>query len=137
MKNTDKMVHLLRTDPEADISALAAEDASSVTAKVVGTTHIPIIREILIWFVREVHLSSAQVVRREERKRVTAQLDAAQDKALLAVANRRIREAAALVKTLSGDDEIKAYDAVTKLRGLLKPVMVPAKPEHPRSRGGS
>lgn len=126
MKNTERIVHLLRTDPGADITALVEEDASLVTAKVVSTTHIPLIRQVLIEFVRSTHLASALAVRREHQRRVTAELDAAQSRALHAAANRRLMRAAVLFVDLEnispGSDEIP--EMIEHLTELLKPVTV-------------
>lgn len=129
MKNTERIVHLLRTNPDGDITALVEEDASSVTAKVVSTTHIPLIRQVLIEFVRSVHLASALVVKREHKRRTTAELDAAQSRALLAMANRRLVSAGRLFKDLEGmpveADEIP--DMIKHLTELLKPATAPKK----------
>ena len=48
MKNTERIVHMLRTNPGVDITPLVEEDASTLTAKVVATTRIPLIRLAVI-----------------------------------------------------------------------------------------
>lgn len=125
MKNTDRIVHTLRTNPGADITALVEEDASTVTAKVVSTTHIPIIRAIIIEFVRSVHLASAQALRREKQRRTAAELDAAQTRALLHAANRRLRRAKVIIRTLHAEDVLDPAERkklLTELDTVLTPV---------------
>lgn len=131
MKNTDRIVHLLRTSPGADITALVEEDASTLTAKVVATTRIPLIRAAVIEFVRAVHLATAQVLRREHQRRVTAELDAAQSRALLNAANRRLKRAAAVFDVLNNapreSDEIPEMieELTTLLRAVTQPENAP------------
>lgn len=124
MKHTDRIVHLMRTNPGADITSMVEEDASTLTAKVVSTTRIPLIRAAVIEFVRTVHNASAQVVRREHVRRTKAELDAAQSRALLDAANRRLLRVAALFRELesapSGADEIPGL--IEEITRLLRPV---------------
>lgn len=132
MKNTNAIVQTLRTDPGANVSSMIEEDASSVTAKLVSTKHIPLIRAIVIDCVREVHAASAQVVRREHTARVTAGLDAADARARLNMANRRLGEAREIFALLCADVDVggvldpAARETLTnKLAALLHPVETP------------
>lgn len=130
MKNTERIVHLLRTNPDADITAMVEEDASTLTAKVIATTRIPLIRLAVIEFVRHVHLATALVLRREHQRRTTAELDAAQWRALLDAANRRLTRAGSLFRKLEatefGSDEIP--EMIEEITKLLRPVTQPEKP---------
>lgn len=124
MKHTERIVHLLRTDPGADITAMVEEDASTLTAKVIATTRIPLIRLAVIEFVRHVHLVTAQVLRREHQRRTAAELDAAQWRALLDAANRRLTRAGSLFRELERapleTEEIP--EMIKEITDLLRPV---------------
>lgn len=129
MKHTERIVQTLRTNPGADVTHMIEEDASTLTAKVVATSRIPLIRAAVIEFVRTVHNASAQVVRREHVRRTRAELDAAHSRAMLDAAQRRLTRAGRLFARLKDapaeSDEIP--EMIEELEKLLKPVEPPAR----------
>lgn len=130
MKNTERIVGMLRADPKADVTALVDEDASTLTAKVVGTSSIALIRLAVIEFTRTVHAASAAVLRREHSRRVAAELDAAHWRALLDGGNRRLTLASHAFASLrlATPDSPEYLELVETLTKLLRPV------EDPRTR---
>lgn len=134
MKHTEQIVRTLRANPKADISAMASDDASDILAKIITTKHIPVLRALLIDFVRQVHTASAAVLHREHKLRTQACLDAADARARLDAANRRLRRARTLYDALHGAGQGNPVTAEqteqmrAELLTQLDPVPLPEQP---------
>lgn len=82
----DRAIQLIRTNPDADVTALIETDAAEMIERVISavTMHAQTIgkmRRLMIEFVRGVYAAAAEVVTREHNLRVTAALDAADARA--------------------------------------------------------
>lgn len=120
--NTERIVHLLRTNPDAEVETLIAEDASAMMERIVTAASPTTQRRHMIEYARQVHSSSAEIVTREHRLRISAALDAAEARAARDAANEQIVRMLAEIRTHARDREWGALSEEEQAGILADPV---------------
>lgn len=77
MGNVERIVGLLRTDPQANVTSLIEDDASAMMERIMTSANPATQRRLVIEYATQVYTAAAEMMRREHSLRVTAALDAA------------------------------------------------------------
>jgi hypothetical protein len=100
LRSAGKIINILRVDPQCPVDNLLDDDVGPLMERLLAAPDDAAERAVIVQFLHAVYLECATLLGAEHRERITAGLEAAQERAQVDVAIQEVREAGEMLTDL-------------------------------------